>query len=138
MFSELFAYLRIFFGNKAGKDIHANTFLHSFRILARFEYDRRKGKSDKRKRILFSDYFDFDEENFKNIMVHEMIHYYLLMNGTNDKCDHGADFMAMAQELNQKYGLNITTTFDASNIPNTPHAPKRTWWRCLFCWFYRI
>lgn len=26
MFSELFAYLRIFFGNKAGKDIHANTF----------------------------------------------------------------------------------------------------------------
>ena len=23
MFSELFAYLRIFFGNKAGKDIHA-------------------------------------------------------------------------------------------------------------------
>ena len=26
MFSELFAYLRIFFGNKAGKDIQANTF----------------------------------------------------------------------------------------------------------------
>ena len=44
-----------------------------------------------------------------------------------------ADFMAMAQELSQKYGLNITTTFDASNIPNTPNAPKRTWWRCLFC-----
>jgi len=44
-----------------------------------------------------------------------------------------ADFMAMAQELNQKYGLNITTTFDASNTPNSPHAPKRTWWRCLFC-----
>lgn len=108
--------------------------LHSFRILARFEYDRRKGKADKRKRLLFSDYFDFDEETFRNIMVHEMIHYYLLLYGTNDKCDHGADFKAMVQEMNQKFGLNITTTFDASGIPNSPNAPKRTWWRCFHLW----
>jgi predicted SprT family Zn-dependent metalloprotease len=70
------------------------------------------GKVDKRKRLLFSDYFDFDEETFRNIMVHEMIHYYLLLYGTNDKCDHGADFKTMAQEMNQKYGLNITTSFE--------------------------
>ena len=105
--------------------------IHSFRILARFEYNRKKGKADKNKRFLFSDYFDFDEETFRNIMVHEMIHYYLFLYGTNDKCDHGADFKAMAQELNQKYGLNITTTLNASNIPNSPNAPKRSWWRCF-------
>lgn len=105
--------------------------IHSFRTLGLFEFNKKKGKADKNKKILISDYYDLDEESFRNIMVHEMIHYYLLMNGTKDKKDHGDDFKAMAQELNQKYGLNITITFDTTNIPNSPHAPKRTWWRCF-------
>ena len=82
--------------------------------------------------ILMSDYFDFPEDIFKNIMAHEMIHFYLLLNGKDNKASHGSDFKAMAQALNQKYGLNITTTYDASEIPNSPNAHKRTWWRNLF------
>lgn len=106
--------------------------MHTYRNLGRFEYLRNeKGKKRRHIKILMSDYFDFDEETFMNIMVHEMIHYYLLLFGTNDKCDLGTDFKAMAKEMNQKYGLNITTTFDASSIPSSPIAPKRTWWRCF-------
>ena len=33
---------------------------------------------------LMSDYFDFDEETFRNIMVHEMIHCYLYLNGESN------------------------------------------------------
>lgn len=29
--------------------------------------------------------------------------------------DHGPEFMAMAQKLNEQYGLNITKTYDASS-----------------------
>ena len=106
--------------------------LHSFRTLGRFEWLRGwRGNPPTRMKILMSDYFDFPEETFKNIMVHEMIHYNLLINGKDNKVSHGSDFKAMAQALNQKYGLNITPTYDASSIPNSPNAPKRTWWRCF-------
>ena len=87
--------------------------------------------------ILMSDFFDFDEETFRNIMVHEMIHYYLYLNDPSEcsafshflrlfgfkSSDHGPEFMAMAQKLNEQYGLNITVTYDASSIPLAPNAP---------------
>ena len=41
MFSELFAYLRIFFGNKAGKDIQANTFYLSDTNNSKYTYRKR-------------------------------------------------------------------------------------------------
>jgi hypothetical protein len=88
--------------------------------------------------ILMSDYFDFDEETFRNIMVHEMIHYYLYLNNPNEcsvfgrflrlfgfkSSDHGPEFMAMVQKLNEQYGLNITKAYDASSIPLSPNAPR--------------
>ena len=76
--------------------------------------DVRLTADDIRYPILMSDCFDFDEETFRNIMVHEMIHYYLCLNNPNDcslfsrflrflgikNSDHGPEFMAMAQKLN--------------------------------------
>ena len=117
--------------------------MHTYRKLGKFAYRWGEKKKPFKKRfmvILMSDYFDFDEETFRNIMVHEMIHYYLYLNSTSDcstfsrflrvlgfkNSDHGPEFMAMAESLNQKYGLNITISYDASNIPSAPNAPKRT------------
>ena len=117
--------------------------IHTYRNLGKFEYRWGEKKKPVKKRhmvILMSDYFDFDEDTFRNIMVHEMIHYYLYLNSTSDcstfssflrvmglkNSDHGPEFMAIAELLNQKYGLNISITYDASNIPSAPNAPKRT------------
>ena len=77
--------------------------------LARFEYFKNtKGKAHiKRQTILFSEYYDFDEETFRDIMVHEMIHYYLAWNRVKTKKYHGKEFMEIANGLNEKYGLNI-------------------------------
>ena len=106
--------------------------LHTFKQLGRFQYlNGWKGKPNKHMTILMSDYYDFDEETFRSVMVHEMIHYCLLLNGTDTKVCHGEAFKAKAQEFNEKYGLNIPITYDITNIPNSPHAPKRTWWRCF-------
>ena len=102
--------------------------------LARFEYkNNKKGKAPiKRQIILFSEYYDFDEETFKNLMVHEMIHYYLAWNGVKTKLDHGKEFMAIANELNEKYGLNVTKTLDASSFTRTEQAPKaKSFWQWL-------
>ena len=94
--------------------------------LAMFEYRKnKKGKAPiKCQTILFSEYYDFDEDTFRNLMVHEMIHYYLAWNGVKTKKDHGEEFMAMAKELNEKYGLNITKTLDTSSFKRTEQAPK--------------
>ena len=102
--------------------------------LARFEYFKNnKGKAPiKRQTILFSEYYDFDEETFRNLMVHEMIHYYLAWNRINTKKDHGKEFMEIAQDLNVKYGLNVTKTLDASSFQRTEQAPKaKGFWQWL-------
>ena len=82
--------------------------------------------------ILFSEYYDFDDETFRNLMVHEMIHYYLAWNGVKIKTDHGKEFMAIAKELNEKYSLNVTKTLDASSFRRTEQAPKaKGFWQWL-------
>ena len=127
---------RLYFGHQLRKPQFG--LMHTFRYLGKFEYRWGEKKKPVKKRymaILMSDFFDFDEETFRNIMVHEMIHYYLYLNGTSDcsvfsrflrfvgfkNSDHGPEFMAMAQKLNEQYGLNITKTCDASSIPLAPH-----------------
>ena len=114
--------------------------MHSYRTLGKFAYqwgEKNKPVKKRHMAILMSDYFDFDEETFRNIMVHEMIHYYLYLNDPSEcsafshflrlfgfkSSDHGPEFMAMAQKLNEQYGLNITVTYDASSIPLAPNAP---------------
>ena len=102
--------------------------------LARFEYNKnKKGKAPiKRQTILFSEYYDFDEETFRNLMVHEMIHYYLAWNRVKTRKDHGKEFMKIANELNEKYGLNIPPKIDASSFKRTEKAPKTTgFWQWL-------
>ena len=88
--------------------------IHSKNVL-----DQKKGKKWKPlayKCISISDCFDFDRETLINIMAHEMIHYYLAEHQIKDDKSHGKEFMRMAQELNEKYGLNITETLDASEM----------------------
>jgi hypothetical protein len=102
-------------------------------ILARFEYFKpNKGGKLKIKKILFSDCYDFDEDVFINLMVHEMIHYYLALNGFKNPTKHGEEFMNIANSINEKYGLNITKKVDASSFKLTENAPKIVKKKSLF------
>ena len=103
--------------------------LNKLNIIARFEHRKNKGKNKIKKpleykKIFFSDCFDFDEKDFIEIMVHEMVHYYIAWNNIKDNGAHGKKFMEIANELNEKYGLNITKTKDASSFKKTENAPK--------------
>ena len=78
--------------------------------LARFEYFKNnKGKAPiKRQTILFSEYYDFDEETFRNLMVHEMIHYWILSNQMQDTGPHGKIFLEKMKEINMKFNRNLS------------------------------
>ena len=104
--------------------------LHSYRTCGYFQYTK-GGWFDKTlydTTISITDYYDFTEKQFKDIMVHEMIHYYLAYLGIDRKCRHGKKFKEMAERLNRTYGLNITPYLDLSNYKKRKGAPKFTYW----------
>lgn len=102
--------------------------MNKLNVLARFEYNKnKKGKNPiKWQEIKFSDCYDFPENSFRDLMVHELIHYYIAWNGIKDNKEHGKEFMRIANELNTKYNLNVTQKVDASSFPRTEKAPKYT------------
>jgi predicted SprT family Zn-dependent metalloprotease len=69
-------------------------------------------------------------------MVHEMIHYYIAWNRIKDNNAHGKEFMKIANELKEKYGLNITKKVDASSFKLTENAPKIVKKKNLFSFLF--
>ncbi len=81
----------------------------------------------KGQRLEVSCYFDWDEDALKNVILHEMIHYYLGYKHIDNTLSHGEEFLKMANEFNEKYGFNISVTIDCHNFKRAKKAPK-LWW----------
>ena len=99
--------------------------LKSFRILGYFScnkiIDRRRPKG---LCLEISCYYDWLEDALRDAIVHEMIHNYLAYKNIDNNLTHGEEFQKMAQEMNDKYGLNVTVKVDTTNFKRTPSAPK--------------
>lgn len=93
---------------------------HSYRILGFFSYDCDDDGSMLNETIEISDNYDYTESQFRDVLVHEMIHFYLAYMGRDVECTHGKEFRKMASEFNSKYGMNITSTIDL-----TPYTIKK-------------
>lgn len=59
--------------------------------------------------LSISDNYEYTESQLRDIIVHEMIHMYLMHFGIDKKCSHGKDFKNMMNDLNDRYGLRIRT-----------------------------
>lgn len=104
--------------------------LHSFRTCGYFQYTP-GGWFDKTVYdpiISITDYYDFTESQFVDIMVHEMIHYYLAYIGEDMRCRHGRKFKKMAGELNREYGLHIEKRVDISQYKRRAGTPSLSYW----------
>ncbi|MCQ2347850.1 MAG: SprT-like domain-containing protein [Paludibacteraceae bacterium] len=55
--------------------------------------------------------YDFPEDKLIEILVHEMIHYYILSHNWTDNTAHGQLFTAKMKELNSRFGLHITKQY---------------------------
>ncbi len=85
---------------------------HSYRTLGFFRCDLDENYTIMNPTIEMTDNYEYTEEQFRDILVHEMIHYYLVWNGRDRKCKHGKEFKRMADDFNIRYGMNITPTID--------------------------
>lgn len=101
--------------------------MHTYRMSGYFIFDPVKKGRIRHKKIYMTDYFDFTEEMYRNVLVHEMIHYYIAYNKIEDNEDHGVKFMKLAESLNRKYGLSITKKIDTSSFKRNEKASKISW-----------
>lgn len=80
--------------------------------LGRYECDvRRKlfGRTERfNHRIRINTVHDFPEEEVDDIIIHEMIHYFISFKGLRDTSAHGQIFRSMMREINTRFGRNIT------------------------------
>ncbi len=60
--------------------------------------------------IRVSTYYDCTEREYQETLLHEMIHYYIIYNRIHDTSSHGPAFRRIMQQLNSKYGWNITVS----------------------------
>ena len=74
--------------------------------------------------IEISDFYDYTEEQFRDVLIHEMIHYYLCYTGEDPRCRHGKAFKRMAKYFNEAYGMNIAPTIDLSIMKPAAKASK--------------
>ncbi len=105
--------------------------LHSFRTCGYFHCDYEQVWFSKRLYnfcISMTDYYDFTPKQFEDILVHEMIHYYLAYFGIDKSCSHGREFKKMAKRFNQMYGLNITKLLDISQYKRREGTPTISYW----------
>jgi len=55
--------------------------------------------------------FDLQEEELEDIILHEMIHYYILFHQLQDTSPHGNVFKSMVNEINHKFNRHITISY---------------------------
>ncbi len=68
--------------------------------------------------IRISNYYDITEKQYQNILLHEMIHFYIAFKNLNDTSVHGKIFRAMMDSLNEK-GWNVCVSTDVKKWPVT-------------------
>ena len=88
---------------------HSRTRLGSFSCKSKMTWRGRK-LTDLTIRI--STYYNMTEWQMQNVLLHEMIHYSIAYTGLKDTSAHGVVFRGMMDNLNRKYGWEITVMQD--------------------------
>ena len=71
---------------------------------------------------------DLPENLVEDVIIHEMIHYFILLNGLHDTAPHGEIFMAIMRSINGHFGRHITVAHNSTTDEQEQAiSTKRTW-----------
>lgn len=90
--------------------------------------DRRLGTGEVTlKKLAVSNFLQMSEERFDEILLHEMIHVYVMgiLGKAGRGGGHGADFLAKRREVSSKTGVNIPMTEDISGLQLAEDVPDK-------------
>ncbi len=77
-------------------------------------------------KIRISNYFDVEEDDFKNVLLHEMIHLHIVSKGINDTSPHGVVFHEMMRRINAD-GWKIRVSEKFGNKVEVAHRKDVRW-----------
>ena len=75
--------------------------------------------------------FDLPENELEDILLHEMIHYEILVGQRRDTSAHGRLFRARMQEINERYGRHITISHRSGAPSPAVVADAKPTWRVV-------
>lgn len=71
---------------------------------------------------------DLSEPELEDVIIHEMIHYFIMYHGLIDTSPHGEIFKAMMHSINRNFGRHISISHRSSAEERAQvRAEKRTW-----------
>ena len=82
-------------------------------------------------RLRISTRLDLPENEVEDTIIHEMIHYYIHFNGIKDTSAHGKVFRQMMNDINQRFGRNITITHKSTPEQKQQLANSRKSWHVV-------
>lgn len=110
-------------------------FIHSHKILGEFSYQWDMFGEPFNPVIRISDGFYYPDHCLKDILVHEMIHFYLAYTKEDKFCTHGKSFKRMSDDFNLNYNMNI-------EVIKCTYFLKRMQYKNIFIrlkeWIFRI
>ncbi len=69
-------------------------------------------------RLKISTGFDLSQEELEDVVIHEMIHYYIAYRNLRDSSVHGEIFRRMMETINKKYGRHISVRHHGNPMQN--------------------
>jgi len=76
--------------------------------------------------------FDLPENELEDVVIHEMIHYYIALNNIKDTSAHGQVFRNMMDKLNTEFGRHISVRHYGKGLADIPgQGGPRECWICV-------
>lgn len=74
---------------------------------------------------------DLPEDVIEDTILHEMIHYFIGVNQLEDTSSHGALFVSLMDQINEKYGRHITVSHHSTDEQKEEAIDKRPKWHVI-------
>lgn len=77
-------------------------------------------------KLRISTRFELPEAEIQDTVIHEMIHYYIRLNGIRDTSAHGKVFRQMMNDINRRFGRHITVSHHTTKEQREAALDKRS------------
>ncbi len=74
--------------------------------------------------IRISTCYDLTQKEYRDVLVHEMIHLYIAYKGLHDTSPHGQVFRSIMERLNRTHGLNMSVSASVNKEKREGGVPE--------------
>ena len=104
-------------------------------FLGKCAFKIRKGKDGKNIyydfKLRINTRIDLPETEIEDTIIHEMIHYYIGYNQLEDASAHGPVFLHMMNNINEKYGRNLSVSYKGTKEQNEQAVDTKPHWHVV-------